>query len=186
MLRTKVVVLFGNSGSGKSTCAEFMKERYGYIHTPCIGHIKRYYEKIYKLPPRALDTYEGKAIIPAGMTCSLGQMLEKLYHFWAEVDPCHSVRGLEDILCDLIENNLNVVIEGVRNPAEVELIDHLKERYPDIILLKVWIIGDNRERKKDTDIFQEKLYSILKADDSRFIKNEYNNTTFEQLIPFIL
>ncbi len=186
MLRTKVVVLFGHSGAGKSTCARFMKDIYGYIHTPCIGHIKRYYEKTYKLPLGALDTYEGKAIIPAGMTCSLGRMLEKLYHFWGEVDPCHSIRGLEDILCNQIENRLNTVIEGVRNPAEVELINHLKDRYPDIDLLKVWIIGTHSQRK-DTDLLQEELYSLVEADDSRFITNEYNdNTTFEQLIPFIL
>lgn len=185
MAPSTIVAIFGLSGAGKSTLSNVLKERLDYKHIHCIGHIKRYYEKTYGMPPGALDTYEGKAFRVPGMTCTLGEMLEKLYHFWEDVDPVHSVRGLEGILCELIENKQNFSINAIRNAAEVIILKDMKERYPDIKILKV-LLNSDQEVNKSTDHLQIKLYDVLPADKEIKFFNNYTDKAFDTLVNWVV
>ena len=54
----KNIIIFGNSGSGKTTIANYLVENYNFIHIHPIGDLKIFLQEYFDCP--SLDTKEGK------------------------------------------------------------------------------------------------------------------------------
>ena len=182
IMTSKLICIFGMSGSGKTHLSNRIESLLSYPAIHCIGHIKRYYERIYNLPIGSLDTPEGKNHIAPGAKSSVGECIVQLYHFWQEHDPAYSTRGLKQIIIDLVESDTSFTLNGIRNMEEGVMINELKSKYKSSLeVYKIWIESD-LSNPLTTDALQEDIYQRIIEDKQFELFNDMTFNCFDQFI----
>ena len=183
MDKTKLIVVFGYSGAGKSYFCDRAAQLAGFTHIHAIGHIKKQYEKLYRLPSGCLDTPEGKKTILPGTNITGGQLLLDLYHFWSERDPKYSIRGLRLILDKHFSTGKSVALNAIRNESEVDLILWFIAKYK-LDTTVVWLSSD-RAHCKSSDLLQTQLYTSLRNTKKITVVNTYKAGYLDNIITTI-
>lgn len=147
-------IFLGQSGSGKSTCCRYLRDKHGYYSYHPYRFIKRQYETLYRLPAGYLDTQEGKSDRAKGMTCTFQELMVKEYHFRLEIDPFYTSRNVEIELVPIIHRQQPICMEAIRNLAEVEQIKKLNIFYEIIIL-------EGRGKPETSDVKYEEIKQLL-------------------------
>jgi len=117
-----IICFHGNSGAGKTTLAHALAQT---IDSPVLtptAKWKRFLESVYNLQEMTLDTQEGKNKRVSENT-TFGELLVDSFHFWADHDPGFGARCLSRDLKDVAFSRSTVIVESIRNPEEVKVIN---------------------------------------------------------------
>ena len=129
----KIVVVVGNTSSGKTTISTYLKDKYFFAEFHPYGFRKRQLEEHYGCPD--LDTQEGKRFTPKDLFVNMEAIMDSEYHLYKDLDPFYTARRLRGDLSSTLEyedafiaDYQDVCVVSIRNPAEViELLQCISE-----------------------------------------------------------
>jgi hypothetical protein len=118
-MKPQLVILHGNTGTGKTAGSEILQE-YGYVEVHPFGFTKRFLEDLYECPN--LDTQEGKKYSPPGVPWTMQLLMVDMFSYWAKTDPYYTSRKLRQTLIDHFERGVSVCLVSLRNHAEIDSV----------------------------------------------------------------
>jgi hypothetical protein len=186
MTRQKIVVVSGNTDTGKSTISNYLRDHHRFKEFVPYAFYKRFLEDTYQCP--SLETDEGKAFVPPGMEMDMKQYTVNHFHWMAENDPYFTTRKMSVDLPNLISSGADIVISGVRNLPEINfLMTFLKKTYnPDLV--EYYFINVSREGRlgRTSDHLQPALVTWSRLEYPSFSFEVCNDSTEEVLIQKVL
>jgi hypothetical protein len=119
-----VYVVFGASGSGKDTVADYLYNTAVALPVKFAAPVKRFIEKTYGLDVGVLDKPEGKSMtLPDSSGKTFLDLLIGLYHFTTIYDDAMFARGVVKEIERLLKTSTwDVVISDMRKLVEAELL----------------------------------------------------------------
>lgn len=168
--KKKVILFHGVSGTGKTTCSNYLQQEYKFTELHPFGFYKRWLEAHYDSPD--LDSTLGKEFVPKGMEISMQQLMVDCFHFWEPRDPYFTTRNLSDSLDELVTDTS---VEGIslvsfRNKPELEALFNCLWGYQ-LTPTFINLTRPNVESRESSDIHSESLW--------RLIKSHYEERCFE-------
>jgi hypothetical protein len=142
-----MVIAHGLSKSGKSTLVKLAEEKYGFVGFHPNSFRKDQLQRHYRCPD--LDTPEGKSFIPNGMTIPMQQLMVDEYHFYAERDPLFTARRMAIDLPVLLTKHDRVIVQSIRNMAEVDVLMGLRWYFPVVIAIDRGQQGETSDEMTD-------------------------------------
>ena len=131
--KQKIVVLAGNTGTGKSLVSSYLKDHHRFVEFVPFRFYKKFLEEMYSCPN--LDTIAGKEFVPAGMKIDMQQYMVNFFHFAEENDPFFTTRKMSGDLPYLVATGSDIVISSVRPLGEINfLLGFLEKTYdPELV-----------------------------------------------------
>lgn len=173
-LDKQLVVLQGNSNSGKSTYSNFLVSL-GYVsHHPIDFYVRRL-EKQYDLVPHTLDTQEGKHMVmnPTTDKTFLDYLVE-WYHLTQKVDPNFSAKSIKIDLEDLARLNKNIVVQSIRSLPEIQAVINFSQKFKySLIIVNIYSI---REIPRSSDLHNNTILDYCKNQNIKVLEFDNSGT----------
>lgn len=166
-----IILLSGNSSSGKTTFAESLESNYRdtFAAIDSIAPLRRLYDHYYGVYP---DSQERKSYVPPGCTLSLQEMLVEEYHFRKRIDPQFSARHVYKEGAKFLQSGYVPVYLNVRNLEEAQSLVNLGSP---IITVR---LSRKSEVVESSDVYQYDILELVKPQVCReFYFSELNELT---------
>lgn len=176
-MNKQLVVLQGNSNSGKSTYSDFLVSL-GYVsHHPINFYVRRL-ERQYDLVPHALDTQEGKHMVmnPTTNKTFLDYLVE-WFHLTQKVDPNFSAKSIQIDLEDLDKLNKNIVVQSIRSLPEIQAVINFSQKFKyDLVIVHIHSI---REKPRSSDLHNNTIIAYCENQNIKVLEFDNSGTRAE-------
>lgn len=176
-MKKTVLLLIGETKSGKTTLSKEFSSELKYTHIHCIGPTKRLLEQTFNLPVGSLDDQSTKTLtVPGAKTpeFTYQQALADLFHFWD--DRIGGSYGANSLLNQITSSpNHKFIVDSVRNPLEVELLVNEPSITIDTIL-----ISRRSSVNYSSDQYLEDNIASLQKESRIFFTFDNNSHSIEQ------
>jgi hypothetical protein len=130
----------GASRSGKDVLTNLLKSDYNFKHIHPLANLYTFLENHFDLPDGSIMNGSSKSFICEGGEITLAESLVQFYHFTQDKKIGNwSYPYVKKELNNNLINNNSVVFSGLRNMHEAELIINHINKFPDTLLVSVWI-----------------------------------------------
>ena len=176
-MNKQLIVLQGNSNSGKSTYSDFLVTQ-GYLaHHPISFYVRRL-ERQYDLVPYTLDTQEGKHLVMNPTTGkTFLEYLVEWFHLTQKVDPNFSANSSKVDLEDLDKQNKNIVVQSIRSLPEIQAVINFSRCFTyELIVVSIHSI---RERPRSSDLHNNTIIEYCKNQNIKVLDFDNSGTRKE-------